>query len=84
MTPPWDKNMVYSFHKYWNENNIGAINSYLSLRNNFNIPIWLGESGENSNVWFTDCISLMEENKIGWAWWTLKNLKLLRDLFLFR
>ena len=41
LTPPWDKNMVYSFHKYWNENNIGAINSYLSLRNNFNIPIWL-------------------------------------------
>lgn len=81
LTPPWDKNMVYSFHKYWNENNIGAINSYLSLRNNFNIPIWLGESGENSNVWFTDCISLMEENKIGWAWWTLKKFKTIAGPF---
>src|SRR5690606_28019856 len=31
-------------------------------------------SGENSNTWFTDAISLVEENGIGWAWWPLKKL----------
>jgi hypothetical protein len=31
-----------------------------------NVPIWLGESGENSNVWFKEAISLMETNNIGW------------------
>ncbi|MBI2430191.1 MAG: cellulase family glycosylhydrolase [Ignavibacteriales bacterium] len=72
MTPAWDDNMVWSFHKYWNSNDIGAINYLLTLRNTTNRPLWLGESGENSNTWFTDCISLMESNKIGWAWWTLK------------
>ncbi len=72
LTPAWDKNLVYSFHKYWNTNDAGSINYLLALRTSENRPLWLGESGENSNTWFTDCISLMETNKIGWSWWTLK------------
>jgi hypothetical protein len=38
------------------------------------MPVWLGESGENSNKWFTDCIALMERNHIGWTWWPLKKI----------
>ena len=72
LTPAWDNNMVYSFHKYWNSNDLGSISYLLTLRSSANRPLWLGESGENSNPWFTDCISLMETNKIGWSWWTLK------------
>lgn len=72
LTPPWDNNIVYSFHKYWNTNDVGSINYLLTLRATTNRPLWLGESGENSNTWFTDCIALMEANKIGWSWWTLK------------
>jgi hypothetical protein len=44
------------------------------LRNNANRPLWLGESGENSNQWFAECITLMEANKIGWAWWPHKKI----------
>lgn len=72
--PPWDGNMVLSFHKYWNYNNTEAIQKYLDYRDQYNIPIWLGESGENSNAWFTDAIALMEKNNIGWCWWPLKKL----------
>src|SRR5690606_27556349 len=38
------------------------------------VPLYLGESGENSNTWFTNAISLVEENGIGWAWWPLKKI----------
>ncbi len=72
LTPPWDPKMVYSFHKYWNTNDASSIQTYLNLRTNFNVPLWLGESGENSNAWYTDCISLMNQYDIGWSWWTLK------------
>ncbi|MBI2416918.1 MAG: cellulase family glycosylhydrolase [Ignavibacteriales bacterium] len=75
LTPKWDSKMAYSFHKYWNVNNTGAIQYLLDLRTNQNAPLWLGESGENSNQWFTDCIELMENNSIGWAWWTMKKLE---------
>ncbi len=72
LTPPWDDNMVYSFHKYWTYNTQNELNWILNLRNTQNVPIWLGESGENSNSWFTDLIALCEQNDIGWSWWPVK------------
>ncbi len=81
LTPPWDENMVYSFHKYWNKNETGVISYLLSIRTQYNVPLWLGESGENSNSWFTDAITLMENNNIGWSWWTIKKLGGINSLF---
>lgn len=72
--PPWDDNMVLSFHKYWNYNDQESIQKYLDYREKYNIPLWLGESGENSNAWFTDAIKLVEKNNIGWCWWPLEKL----------
>ncbi len=75
LTPPWDGNMAYSFHKYWNPNSSSSITGFLDLRTNYNVPLWMGESGENSNPWFTDCVELLERNDIGWSWWTLKKIE---------
>ncbi|MEI6061281.1 MAG: carbohydrate-binding protein [Bacteroidota bacterium] len=72
--PMWDNNMAVSFHKYWSYNDAGSISGIIGVRNQYNVPVWLGESGENSNVWFTDAISLVEKNGIGWAWWPLKKI----------
>jgi endoglucanase len=70
--PLWDDNIVISFHKYWNFNNKGSIQKFLDIRSELNVPVWLGETGENSNAWFTDILSLLEANKIGWNMWPLK------------
>jgi len=72
--PLWDNNMVLSFHKYWNYNTQASIQHILDAREKNNAPVWLGETGENSNVWFADAIQLLEANNIGWAWWPLKKL----------
>lgn len=72
LTPPWDGNMVYSFHKYWSYNTPKVIKFITTLRDTYNVPIWLGESGENSNTWFTNCIALCESMHIGWSWWPVK------------
>lgn len=74
LTPPWDENMVYSFHKYWNAPTKETIQKYLYLRDTNNIPLWMGESGENTNEWFRDVVKLLETNDIGWAWWTIKKI----------
>lgn len=68
----YDDNLVFSFHKYWNYNDQGSVQWMIDKRNSLNIPIWLGESGENSNTWFTNAIRLCEENNIGWSWWPVK------------
>jgi hypothetical protein len=72
--PLWDNNTVISFHKYWNYNDQASIQKFIDIRKQYNAPVWLGESGENSNHWFRDAIHLMEKNEIGWAWWPLKKL----------
>ncbi|HMH23931.1 MAG TPA: cellulase family glycosylhydrolase [Puia sp.] len=72
--PAWDDNMVLSFHKYGNFNDEAAIRRFTDLREKYNMPLWMGESGENSNTWFTDAIRLVESKDIGWAWWQLKKI----------
>lgn len=72
--PLWDNNMVISFHKYWNFNDANSIQHMLDARRQNNAPVWLGETGENSNTWFTDAVRLLESNNIGWCWWPLKKL----------
>lgn len=73
--PLWDDNMVISFHKYWNFNTTESIQQVLEYREKYNAPIWLGESGENSNVWFKDALTLMESHNIGWAFWPMKKVE---------
>jgi aryl-phospho-beta-D-glucosidase BglC (GH1 family) len=74
LTPLWDNNMVFSFHKYWNYNNDETLKFALDLREKNHIPIWLGETGENSNVWFTELIQLLDKHNIGYAFWPMKKI----------
>lgn len=75
LTPPFDNNMVYSPHKYWSYNKTADIQWVLSIRSAYNVPLYFGESGENSNPWFRDAIKLFEDNGIGWAWWPMKKIE---------
>ncbi|MEQ9306233.1 MAG: cellulase family glycosylhydrolase, partial [Marinoscillum sp.] len=70
----WDDNLVISYHKYWSYENDVAF--AVNMRNERGVPVWLGETGENSNTWFTNMVSALESNNIGWAWWPLKKLGL--------
>lgn len=74
LIPIWDKNMVFSFHKYWNYNDDETLKFALDLREKHNMPIWLGETGENSNVWFTELIQLLDKHNIGYAFWPMKKI----------
>lgn len=75
MFPLWDENMALSFHKYWSNNDAATIQDILNLRKEHNVPVWLGESGENSNVWFLEVLKLVESNNIGWAFWPMKKIE---------
>lgn len=70
----FDDKIVFSFHKYWNENNKASIQHYLDVRDKFGVPLWNGETGENNNEWYRACLQLMAEHDIGWSFWTWKKL----------
>lgn len=72
--PPFDDKLVYTFHTYWTEVKQDVIQRHVDLREKFNAPIWLGESGENTNEWIYDFRTLLEENNIGWCFWPYKKM----------
>ena len=73
--PPFDDKLVYTFHKYWMEVNKGAIQEYLDFRDKYNVPVWMGESGENTDEWISSFRTLLETNNIGWCFWPYKKLE---------
>lgn len=75
LPPRFDGNMVWAFHKYWNETDLASIQSYRNLRTQTLTPLWLGESGENSNPWFYEVVCLANQQHIGWNWWAHKKFE---------
>lgn len=75
LTPAWDPQLAWAFHKYWDENNQASIQGYLDLRTKTNRPVWNGETGENTDSWNQAMIALLEANKIGWNMWTYKKVE---------
>ena len=72
--PPFDNNITYTFHKYWSKTDEPVIQPYLDFREKYNVPIWLGESGENTDEWIAQFVALMEKHNIGWAFWPYKKM----------
>ncbi len=72
--PPFDDKLAYTFHKYWMDVNKGAIQEYLDFRDKYNVPVWMGESGENTDEWIASFRALLEQNNISWCFWPYKKL----------
>jgi endoglucanase len=77
---PLDKNMVYTFHRYWCDTTANVIKPEIGLRKNQNVPLWLGESGENTHQWINAFRSMLDQNEIGWCFWPYKRLDTDRSL----
>lgn len=71
---PFDKNVMYTFHKYWTATDVSVIKEYLGFRDKYKVPIWLGESGENNDQWIAAFVKTLEENHVGWCFWPYKKM----------
>jgi endoglucanase len=72
--PPFDPKAAYTFHKYWMEVNQGAVQEYVDFSAKYDVPVWLGESGENADEWIASFRYLLERNQIGWCFWPYKKM----------
>ena len=72
---PFDANVAYTFHKYWTAPDESAIRPYIDFRERYDVPIWLGESGENTADWISQFVKTLEGNNIGWAFWPYKKME---------
>jgi hypothetical protein len=71
---PFDKNVMYTFHKYWTAPDVSVIQEYLDFRDKYHVPIWLGESGENKDEWIDAFTKTLEDNHVGWCYWPYKKM----------
>ena len=72
--PPFDKNVMYTFHKYWTAPTQEVIQEYLDYRDKYNVPLFMGESGENTDDWISKFVQVLEKNEIGWTFWPYKKM----------
>lgn len=72
---PFDANVAYTFHRYWTAPDESGLRQYIDFRDRYDVPIWLGESGENTDDWIATFVKSLEANNIGWAFWPYKKME---------
>jgi aryl-phospho-beta-D-glucosidase BglC (GH1 family) len=80
---PFDDKLVYTFHKYWMPPVQEEIQDYVDFSNKYNVPMYLGESGENEDEWIDSFRVLLENNNIGWCFWPYKKMDSNRGMVQF-
>ena len=72
--PPFAPNLAYTYHSFWASTKRDSIQRHLNFSNRYNVPLFLGETGELTDEWNAEFRKLHEEHGIGWSFWTYKNL----------
>ncbi|MCL2774276.1 MAG: glycoside hydrolase family 5 protein [Oscillospiraceae bacterium] len=70
----FDENMCIHFHRYWNAPDTALLSEYIKASKRLNVPLWLGETGENSNEWYTTMFFMLDQHNISWNFWTWKKM----------
>ncbi|MFZ4620079.1 MAG: glycoside hydrolase family 5 protein [Bacteroidota bacterium] len=71
---PFAGNIVYTYHKYWCDTTQAMVQEYADFMVKYNVPIWMGESGENKDEWIDAWRRLNERNNFGWCFWPYKKM----------
>lgn len=70
----YDENMIIHFHRYGCTPDMSAFTEWLELSERWNAPLWLGETGENINEWYTAIYPLSVALGIGYNLWPWKKM----------
>jgi len=81
---PFDSKLVYTFHKYWTSPKQEVIQPYIDFSNKYNVPIYCGETGENTNLWIDSFRVTLENAGIGWHYWPYKKMDDARCIVQFK
>lgn len=73
-TDKFDNNLMLQFHKYWNNPDTESIQKYIDKRDEWNVPIFMGEGGENNAQWYSGAFQMFEDHQISWNFWTWKKM----------
>lgn len=75
LAPEEADNIVLEFHKYWSDPDEESLSPYLAAAERLNVPLWMGEGGENNLQWYAYVFPMYERLGIGWCFWTYKKME---------
>jgi aryl-phospho-beta-D-glucosidase BglC (GH1 family) len=81
--PPFDSKLVYTFHKYWTDADQKVIQDYIDFSEKYQVPLYCGETGENTDEWVGAFRKVLEQNHIGWHFWPYKKMDNTRGFVTF-
>jgi aryl-phospho-beta-D-glucosidase BglC (GH1 family) len=67
-----DDKIMYTCHRYGGEPAAEAIREFIHFRDSVNRPVYMGETGHNTDEWQEAFCRTMEENNIGYTFWPYK------------
>lgn len=70
----FDAKMMFTCHRYWCGTEQKDIQDFVDFRDKTNLPMYMGETGENTDEWCRDFRILLEKNNIGWHYWPYKKM----------
>ncbi len=70
----FDPQLVYSPHRYWSGTETKDIQDFLDFQQKVNLPMFMGETGENTDEWVEKFRITLEKNNIGWTFWPYKKM----------
>lgn len=77
----WDDNLAFSIHNYWTTVPFSGISDIENIAQGVNVPVWLGEFGENSNHWLASAEQAYENKNWGWAFWNFKKVNSINAIY---
>jgi endoglucanase len=72
--PPFADNLAYTYHSFWASTKRDSIQRHLNFSARYDVPLFLGETGELTDEWNARFRKLHDTHGIGWSFWTYKNL----------
>jgi len=70
----FDDKLMYTCHRYWCDTLQNNIQDFVHFRDSVNLPMFMGETGENTDEWIGAWTRLMNRNNIGWTYWPYKKM----------
>lgn len=70
-----DGKMMYTCHRYWCDTLQTNLQDFVDFRTKVNLPLYMGETGENTDEWVGAFRRLMERNNMGWHFWPYKKME---------
>lgn len=70
----YDDNMVLHFHRYAEIPEYASLKPYIKKAEELDVPLWMGETGENVDEWYSAFYSLAESLGIGYNLWPWKKM----------